>query len=138
MQIPPHVTHVQASAIIIGFLDRYTVKKLRAAGLDVKYSWFTGDGRLSIEPAGPDGRPSEDQENKLMALARAGIAFAYDYKQGMDPAGMMLELCERGRYVGTFKQLSFGDNGPHIVRMPSGEERWLREQKDTPELFDPT
>ncbi|MBL8516008.1 MAG: hypothetical protein JNM76_03470 [Betaproteobacteria bacterium] len=127
MQIPPHVTYVAAGAIVIDHLDRYTVKKLRAAGLDVKTSWFGSDGRLAIEPAGPDGRPSVDEEDKLMALARAGIAFAYDYKQGMDPAGRMLDLCKRGRYVGTFKQLSFGENGPHIVRMPAGEESWLRE-----------
>lgn len=127
MQIPPYVTHVEASAIVIGYLDRRTAKKLREAGLEVDRSWFTGDGRVPIQPAGADGVPSEDEENKLMALARLGIAFAYDYKQGMDPAGMMLDLCKRGRYVGTFKQLSFGENGPRIVRMPTGEESWLRE-----------
>ncbi|MDX2219105.1 MAG: hypothetical protein SF172_08790 [Burkholderiales bacterium] len=127
MQIPPCVTHVEVDAIVIGYLDRRTAKKLREAGLAVKRSWFLGDGRLPIDPAGPDGLPSEDEENKLMALARAGIAFVFDYKQGMDPAGMMLDLCKRGRYVGTFKQLSFGDGGPRIVRMPTGEESWLRE-----------
>lgn len=135
MQIPPHVTHVEAGAIVIGYLDRYTAKKLRDAGLAVERSWFLGDGRLRIEPAGPDGRPSEDEENKLMALARLGIAFAFDYKQGMDPAGMMLDLCKRGRYVGTFKQLSFGDNGPRIVRMPTGEESWLRELRADGETY---
>jgi len=120
MQIPPHVTHVEADAIVIGHLDRHTAKQLRAAGLDVKRGWFFDHGRLAIEPAGPDGRPSQDEEDKLMALARAGIAFASDYKQGMDPAGMMLDLCTRGRYVGTFKQLSFDDNGARIDRMPAG------------------
>lgn len=129
MQIPPHVTHVEANAIVIGHLDRRTAKKLQEAGLNVKYSWLADGGRLAIEPAGADGRPSEDEENKLMALARFGMAFAYDYKQGMDPAGMMLDLCKRGRYVGTFKQFSFGEGGPQITRMPSGEESWLREQK---------
>ncbi|MBL8519593.1 MAG: hypothetical protein JNK75_02890 [Betaproteobacteria bacterium] len=129
MSLPPYVTHVEVGAIVIAHLDRYTAKKLRAAGLDVKRSWLSGDGRLAVDPPDASGRPSVDEEDKLMALARLGIAFAYDYKQGMDPAGMMLDLCQRGRYVGTFKQIAFGDRGPQIVRMPEGEEGWVREQK---------
>lgn len=126
MSVPPYVTHVQAGAIILANLDRATAKRLRDAGLDVKRSWLLGDGRLAVEPPDATGRPSTDEEDKLMALARLGIAFAYDYKQGMDPAGTMMDLCERGRYVGTFKQLSFGGSGPEIVRMPPGEERRVR------------
>jgi len=92
----------------------------------VKRSWLTGHGRLRIEPAAKDGVTSTDEEDKLMALARLGIAMAYDYKQGMDPAGQMMELCQRGRYVGTFKQIAFGDRGVEIVTMPSGYEAWVR------------
>lgn len=133
MQIPPHVTHVEADAIVIGYLDRRTAQKLKEAGLDVKFSWLFDGGRLAIERPGSDGSPSIDEEDKLMALARLGIAFAYDTKQGMDPAGMMLELCRRGRYVGSFTQLSFGDDGPRIIKMPEGDESWRREQgRDTP------
>ncbi len=126
MSIPAHVSYVAIGRIVLANLDRATAKRLREAGLDVKRSWFLDDGHLAVEPPDAAGNPSVDEEDKLMALARLGIAFAYDYKQGMDPAGMMLDLCKRGRYVGSFKQLSFGEGGPEITKMPEGEEAWLR------------
>ncbi len=126
MKLPPYVTHVAAGAIMIANLDRATAKRLQQAGLDVKRGWLTGDGRLAVEPPDESGRHSVDEEDKLMALARHGVAFGYDYKQGMDPVGMMLDLCQRGRYVGSFQQVSFGDDGPQVVRMPEGEETWRR------------
>jgi hypothetical protein len=126
MSFPAYVTHVEVGTIVIANLDRATAKRLREAGLDVKTSWFLDDGRLAVEPPDASGNTSIDEEDKLMTLARLGIAFAYDYKQGMDPAGMMLDLCKRGRYVGSFKQISFDGSGPQIVRMPEGEEAWLR------------
>lgn len=131
MSSPPYVTHLRAGAIILANLDRPTVRRLRAAGLDIDYSWFTGYGQLAIEPALESGLPSRDQEDKLMALARLGIAFAYDYKQGMDPASQMLELCRSGRYVGTFKQVAFTGKGIRIVEMPAGDEAWRRSLRES-------
>lgn len=105
---PAYVSHVEMSAIVVASLDRATAKRLQEAGLDINRSWF-GDGRLAIAPPLKSGESSADEEDKLMQLARLGIAFASDYKQGMDPVGMMLSLVERGRYVGTFQEIAWTD-----------------------------
>lgn len=118
MRLPPYVTYVAVDAIHIAQLDRDWTLRLRAGGLDVRRDWFGSHGTLAILPAGADGRPSTDEEDKLMALARLGVAFAVDYKQGMDPAGMMLDLSQRGRYVGRYKQYEYGKRGPCIREMP--------------------
>ncbi len=124
----PYVTHVSMSAIHLGDLDKETGKRLQAAGVPVNLGWFSY-GEIPVEPPSEDGTQSVDEEDKLMALARLGVAFAYDYKQGMDPVGLMLDLCRRGRYVGTFLQISFGENGRELVRMPEGEDGWARRQR---------
>lgn len=123
MRLPPYVSYVSVDRIQIANLDREWTLRLRAAGLDVQRGWFSSYGSLAIQAPGADGRSSADEEEKLMALARLGVAFAVDYKQGMDPAGIMLDLCERGRYEGRFKQ--YGDNGrgPRIQEMPERSDR---------------
>jgi hypothetical protein len=109
MSTPPaYVSHVEIGAIVIANVDRATAKRLREAGLDVRTSWF-GDARLPTEAPKESGESSDDESDKMIRLARAGIAFAADYKQGMDPVGMMLDLVTRGRYVGTFRQITFTD-----------------------------
>lgn len=123
MALQTYVTHLEANAIALANLDAATARRLCEAGLDVKRSWFGNHGRIATTPAGPDGVPSPDEEEKLMALARLDVAFACDYKQGMDPAGVMLDLCKRGRYTGSFKQMTFGERGTRIVKMPDTDMR---------------
>jgi len=121
---PAYISHVEMNAIVVASLDRATAKRLQDAGVDIKRSWF-GDGRVAIKPPADSGESSPDEEDKLMQLARQGIAFASDYKQGMDPVGMMLSLIERGRYVGTFKEIVW-----------TGPEHWQLRTLPAPERID--
>ncbi|MBL8525294.1 MAG: hypothetical protein JNN20_16560 [Betaproteobacteria bacterium] len=107
---PPYVSFVSVDAIHIAHLDRATGKRLIAEGLPVNMGWLFY-GQIPIERAQPDGRSSNDEDEKMMKLARLDIPFAADYKQGMDPVGMMLNLIERDRYVGTFKQIVWSGPG---------------------------
>lgn len=100
---PAYVSHVEMSAIVVASLDRATARRLREAGLGISRSWF-GDGRLAIAPPMETGDSSRDEEDKLMQLARLGIAFASDYKQGMDPMGMMFSLVSAAAMSGHSKR----------------------------------
>lgn len=82
------VTHVSIRAIHIMGADRHWRALIRAAGL--QYSWWQDGVPYSGEYAGTAC------EQAMMVLARLGVCFAEDYKQGMDPAGQMRDMQERG------------------------------------------
>lgn len=120
---PPYVSYVSVDAIHIENLDRATGRRLVAEGLPVNMGWLSY-GQIPIERALPDGRSSPDEEEKLMKLARLDIPFASDYKQGMDPVGMMLNLIERDRYVGTFKQIEWdGPDRWKVTTLPAPAQK---------------
>jgi hypothetical protein len=108
------VSFISISAIHIKSLDRATGKRMVEAELPVNLGWWHF-GELPIAPPEADGSTSRDEDDKLMRLARFGIAFAADYKQGMDPVGAMLNLIERGLYVGTFKQIAWTGPGRWVL-----------------------
>lgn len=81
---------------------------LRAAGLPV--SWWRGG--VPFVQHGPDDLV--DFLPKMAALARLGVCFTEDYKQGMAPADIMRDLQARGLLRESFVAVSWG--GPDARR----------------------
>lgn len=82
------VTYVSEGTIHIKGADRHWRALIRAAGLP--YSWWADGVPYPGEFAGAAC------EQAMMVLASLGVCFAEDYKQGMDPAGQMRDMQERG------------------------------------------
>lgn len=75
---------------------------LRDAGLEV--SWWRG----GVPFAQRDAADLGDFLPKMATLARLGVCFAEDYKQGMAPADIMRDLQERGLLRQPFVAVSWG------------------------------
>lgn len=84
---------------------------LRAAGVPV--SWWRG----GVPYVQRDAADLSDFLPKMAALARLGVCFTEDYKQGMAPADIMRDLQARGLLRESFVAVSWGGpKGRHRVR----------------------
>lgn len=84
---------------------------LRAGGLPV--SWWAG----GVPYVQHDHEDFADFLPKMSALARLGVCFGEDYKQGMAPADIMRELQARGLLRESFVAVGWGGrNGRRLVR----------------------
>ncbi|MGE4070184.1 MAG: hypothetical protein AB7E72_03330 [Lysobacterales bacterium] len=100
-----YVSYVSETLIHLEGANRHWRAYLRAAGLPV--SWWLGG--LSY----PRRHPGDESgcEAAMVALARLGVCFAEDYKQGMAPADIMRDLLDRGVLREPFVAISWNDQG---------------------------
>lgn len=103
-----YVNYVSSTVIHLQGANSAWRRWLRAAGLPV--SWWS-DG---VPYAQRDANDMSDFLPKMAALARLGVCFAEDYKQGMAPADIMRDLQERGLLRESFIAVSWG--GPSARR----------------------
>lgn len=100
-----YVTYVSSDVIVLSGANWGWRAWLRAGGLPV--SWWLG-GVPYTQPGDDD---LSDFVPKMIALARLGVLFAEDYKQGMAPADIMRDLQERGLLRESFVAVSWGGPG---------------------------
>jgi len=110
-----YVTYVSNTVIHMMGADRHWRARIRAAGLP--YSWWSGG-----VPYPRNGDPDEFAcEQAMILLARLGVCFAEDYKQGMAPADQMRDMQQRGVLKESFVAISWGGrgSGKKVVQPPS-------------------
>lgn len=100
-----YVSYVRSEVIVLSGADCRWRAWLRAGGLPV--SWWSGG--VPYAEQDDDGR--SDFALKMIALARLGVRFAEDYKQGMAPADIMRDLQERGLLRESFVAVSWAGPG---------------------------
>lgn len=83
------VSYVDNSVIHLTGANRHWRAYLRAGGLPV--SWWQG----GVPYPRRDVEDESGCEQAMIALARLGVCFAEDYKQGMAPADLMRDLLKR-------------------------------------------
>lgn len=99
------VNYVSNDVIVLSGANGRWRTWLRAGGLPV--SWWRGG--VPYTQQGDDDL--SDFVPKMIALARLGVHFAEDYKQGMAPADIMRDLQERGLLRESFVAVSWGGPG---------------------------
>lgn len=100
-----YVSYVSTDVIVLQGANRRWRAWLRAGGLPV--SWWSGG--VPYTQQGYDDL--SDFLPKMTALARLGVRFTEDYKQGMAPADIMRDLQERGLLRESFVAVSWGGPG---------------------------
>lgn len=100
-----YVSYVSNDVIVLSGASRRWRAWLRAGGLPV--SWWRGG--VPYTQQGEDDL--SDFVPKMIALARLGVLFTEDYKQGMAPADIMRDLLERGLLPESFVVVSWGGPG---------------------------
>lgn len=100
-----YVSYVSKDVIVLEGANRRWRAWLRAGGLPV--SWWSGGVTYSQR----DYDDLSDFLPKMTALARLGVRFTEDYKQGMAPADIMRDLQERGLLHESFVAVSWGGPG---------------------------
>lgn len=100
-----YVSYVRSEVIVLCGANWRWRAWLRAGGLPV--SWWSGG--VPYTQQGDD--ELSDFVPKMIALARLGVRFAEDYKQGMAPADIMRDLQERGLLRESFVAVSWGGPG---------------------------
>ena len=103
-----YVSFVDYSVIHLQGASRSWRCWLRRGGLPV--SWWLG----GVPFAQRDAADLSDFLPKMAALARLGVCFTEDYKQGMAPADIMRDLQARGLLRESFIAVSWG--GPSSRR----------------------
>jgi hypothetical protein len=103
-----YVSYVSNDVIVLSGANLRWRTWLRAGGLPV--SWWSGG--VPYTQQGAD--ELSDFVPKMIALARLGVLFAEDYKQGMAPADIMRDLQQRGLLRESFVAVSWG--GPRDRR----------------------
>ena len=100
-----YVSYISNDVIKLGGADRRWRAFLRAHG--VAASWWL-DG-----VAYPDSDPHAEElcARLLIRLARLGVAFAEDYKQGLAPADLMRDLQARRILCEPFDAVSWNGSG---------------------------
>ncbi|MBK9655640.1 MAG: hypothetical protein IPO66_09255 [Rhodanobacteraceae bacterium] len=100
-----YVIYVSSDVIVLSGANWRWRAWLRAGGLPV--SWWSGG--VPYTQQGEDDL--SDFVPKMIALARLGVQFAEDYKQGWAPADIMRDLQERGLLPVSFVAVSWGGPG---------------------------
>jgi hypothetical protein len=107
--VPPsglcYVSYVSNDVIVLQGANRRWRAWLRAGGLPL--SWWSGG--VPYRQRGDDDL--SDFLPKMATLARLGVRFTEDYKQGMAPADIMRDLQERGLLHESFVAVSWGGPG---------------------------
>jgi hypothetical protein len=110
MRAPARVSLVLSESIQLDDVSESDLQALRAEGLEPSGNQFVG-WSLKLPPNALSVLESAEGQRVLMALARAGLAFLYDPRQGWSPADLMDELVARGVYADGFSVCAFdGEN----------------------------
>jgi len=113
-----YVSYVSSSVIHLEGATRPWRAYLRAAGLQA--SWWSG----GVDYARQHEQDESGCEQAMIALARLGVCFAEDYKQGMAPADIMRDLMHRGVLRAPFTAISWSGKGgarKRVVHPPEAE-----------------